>query len=68
MKRILINTGSNVLVVFVKLVITLIMTPVLVHNLGNYDYGIWEIIIAVIGYMGLLDIGMKPAIARFAAK
>ncbi|MEN8129863.1 MAG: oligosaccharide flippase family protein [Pseudomonadota bacterium] len=68
MIRILINTGSNVLLIFVKLVITLIMTPVLVHNLGNYDYGIWEIIIAVIGYMGLLDIGMKPAIARFAAK
>jgi O-antigen/teichoic acid export membrane protein len=44
------------------------MTPVLVHNLGNYDYGVWEILGAVLGYMGLLDIGMKPAISRFAAK
>jgi O-antigen/teichoic acid export membrane protein len=52
----------------VKLVLTFIMTPVLVHNLGNYDYGIWEIMTAVLGYMGLLDMGMKPAISRFAAK
>jgi O-antigen/teichoic acid export membrane protein len=68
MKRILVNTGSNVTVVVVKLVITFVMTPVFVHNLGNYDYGIWEIMTAVLGYMGLLDIGMKPAISRFSAK
>ncbi|HHJ34872.1 MAG TPA: polysaccharide biosynthesis protein, partial [Gammaproteobacteria bacterium] len=67
MKKIVVNTGSNVSVVIVKLVITFIMTPVLVHNLGNYDYGIWEIIAAVIGYMGLLDMGLKPAISRFSA-
>ncbi len=67
-KKILINTGSNVLVMFVKLAMTLIMTPVFVHNLGNYDYGIWQIMTAVLGYMGLLDMGMKPAISRFAAK
>jgi len=43
------------------------MTPVFVRNLGNYDYGIWVIMMAVLGYMGLLDMGMKPAISRFAA-
>ncbi len=52
----------------VKLTITFIMTPVLVHNLGKYDYGLWEMIMAVIGYMGLLDLGTRPAISRFAAK
>jgi len=67
-KKVLVNTGSNVSVMLVKLVIALVMTPVLVRNLGNYDYGIWEILGAVLGYMGLLDIGMKPTISRFAAK
>lgn len=52
----------------VKIVITFVMTPVLVSNLGNHDYGIWEIIAAIIGYMGLLDFGMKPTIVRFASK
>lgn len=62
------NTGSNVLVMAVKLAITFIMTPIFVKNLGNYDYGLWEILGAIVGYMGLLDLGVKPAISRFAAK
>src|SRR5690554_4105446 len=52
----------------VKLVITFVMTPIFVSNLGNYDYGLWEILGAIVGYMGLLDLGIKPAISRFAAK
>ena len=67
-RTLLVNTGSNVLVMVVKLVITFIMTPVFVHNLGKYDYGLWEMIGAVIGYMGMLDLGLRPAISRFAAR
>src|SRR5690606_13289167 len=66
-RTLLVNTGSNVLVMFVKLVITFIMTPVFVNNLGKYDYGLWEMIGAVIGYMGILDLGLRPAISRYAA-
>src|SRR5690606_8329400 len=67
-RTLLVNTGSNVLVMFVKLIITFVMTPVFVHNLGKYDYGLWEMVGAVIGYMGILDLGLRPAISRFAAK
>ncbi|RBP71955.1 oligosaccharide flippase family protein [Marinobacter nauticus] len=67
-RTLLVNTGSNVLVMFVKLAITFIMTPIFVHNLGKYDYGLWEMIGAVIGYMGILDLGLRPAISRYAAK
>src|SRR5690554_8024057 len=52
----------------IKLAITFIMTPIFVRSLGHYDYGLWEILGAIIGYMGLLDLGIKPAISRFAAK
>lgn len=67
-KGILANTGSNVLVLLLKMVLTFIMAPILVHSLGNYDYGLWEMIGAVIGYMGMLDLGIKPAIGRYAAQ
>lgn len=67
-RRILVNSGSNVLVMFVKLALTFIMAPILVSNLGNYDYGLWEMLGAVIGYMGMLDLGIKPAISRFTAQ
>lgn len=67
LKLIIQNTGSNIIVFGSKLVITFIMTPIFVKNLGNYDYGIWEVIGSVLGYMGLLDIGIRPTSSRFAA-
>ena len=67
-RTLLVNTGSNVLVMFVKLAITFVMTPIFVYNLGKYDYGLWEMVGAVIGYMGILDLGLRPAISRFASR
>jgi O-antigen/teichoic acid export membrane protein len=67
-KRLLMNTSSNLILMFVKLVITFIMTPIFIKNLGNYDYGIWGIMASIVGYMGILDLGIKPAIIRFSAK
>jgi len=64
----LVSTGSNLLLMLVKLVLTFIMTPIMVRYLGNYDYGLWEMVMAVIGYMGMLNLGISPAISRFAAK
>lgn len=61
------NTGSNIVIFITKLVIAFIMTPIFIKNLGNYDYGIWEVIGSVIGYMGMLDIGLRPTASRFAA-
>lgn len=59
---------SNILVPVVKIGTTFIMAPVIVKALGNYDYGIWAIVFSVVGYMGLLDMGMQPAIVRYVAK
>jgi len=68
MKRLAFNTASNVITLVIKLSITFIMTPMLIKNLGRYDYGIWEMIGAVIGYMGMLDLGIRPAVSRFASR
>ncbi len=64
----LVNTGSNVMVMLVKLIITFIMTPIFVQNLGKYDYGLWEMVGGIIGYAGMLGFGIRPAVSRFAAK
>jgi O-antigen/teichoic acid export membrane protein len=66
-KRLALNTASNVFTLFLKLGITFIMTPIFIKNMGNHDYGIWEMIGAVIGYMGILDMGIRPATSRFAS-
>ncbi|WP_084201395.1 oligosaccharide flippase family protein [Geobacter pickeringii] len=68
LKKLIINSSSNILTMVVKVVCSFIMTPVIVKALGNYDYGLWEIVFALVGYMGLLDIGMRPAVVRYVAK
>lgn len=68
LKNIIGNSLSNALVPMVKVVITFIMSPLIVRALGNYDYGVWEMVFAVVGYMGLLDLGLMPAIIRSVAR
>ena len=67
-RTVLSNSISNVTLAVVRLAIVLVMAPLIVHALGDYDYGIWEIIMAVVGYMGVLDLGIKPAITRYVAR
>ncbi len=67
-KKLLFNSGSNVALLVLKLGVAFVLTPVIVHALGNHDYGIYEIVFAFIGYMGLLEIGIQPAITRFVAR
>src|SRR5690606_24390875 len=67
-RRLALNTASNVITLFIKLAITFVMTPIFVTNLGRYDYGIWEMVGAIVGYMGILDLGIRPAISRFASR
>lgn len=66
-RKILSSTASNSLALAVSLVVTFVMTPVYIHELGDYDYGIWQVIMSVIGYLGLIDLGLQPTISRFTA-
>jgi O-antigen/teichoic acid export membrane protein len=67
-RKLLKDSFSCVVVPFVKIVITFVMAPLIVHALGNYDYGIWEMVFAIIGYMEFLDLGLMPAIVRNVAR
>ncbi len=62
------NSFSGAIVPVVKIAITFVMSPLIVKALGNYDYGIWEMVFAVVGYMGILDLGLTPAIIRYVAR
>lgn len=67
LKSLAFNTGSNITLFVFKLVLTFLMSPILVRNLGNHDYGVWELIIVSIGYMGILDLGIRPSVSRFTS-
>lgn len=54
------------LVIFVyPVALTIVLTPVILHFIGPEEYGIFALANVFVSFVGLLDIGMGPAIVRF---
>ncbi len=49
-------------------VINFVLSPFVVHSLGDASYGIWVLLGSLVGYLGLLDLGVRAAVTRFIAK
>ncbi len=45
----------------------LFMMPFLIHSLGDRLYGVWIIAGSVLGYYGLMDLGLNSAIQRYVS-
>jgi O-antigen/teichoic acid export membrane protein len=48
--------------------VNLFLSPFIVHTLGNTAYGLWVLLMEVVGYMGLLDLGVRSAVMRYVAR
>jgi O-antigen/teichoic acid export membrane protein len=63
---------KNVIFNWVGMISTMIyaffLTPFVVHNLGDAHYGIWNLIMACVGYMTVLDFGIQSSVNRYIAK
>ncbi len=46
----------------------LVVTPIIVAALGTEQFGIWAVIGSILGFIGLLDLGLGPSLVRFAAE
>ena len=66
-RALILNSASGGLMLLVSIVLSFIMSPFLVHQLGNAGYGFWELILGLVGYLGILDAGVGPAVLRFVA-
>ena len=48
-------------------VVGFLLSPFVVHHLGNTQYGIWTLLGSMVGYLGLLDLGVRVAVTRYVA-
>ncbi len=67
-KRIAQNVLSNWLALAITTVVGFFLSPFVVHHLGNLTYGVWVIIMSLVSYMNLLDLGLRGAVTRFVSK
>jgi O-antigen/teichoic acid export membrane protein len=59
------NIGSNWALLVVNVGATYLLTPYIIHTLGNSGYGTWTLITAISGYIGLLALGVPMASVRY---
>jgi O-antigen/teichoic acid export membrane protein len=66
--RVLRNILTNYLRFFSAGVIGFVLTPLMVHALGDGGYGLWVTIFSLTGYFGLIDQGIRPSLVRYVSR
>src|SRR5438552_10617850 len=62
------NAFSSMAGTILSLAIGLFTFPFIVHRVGPTSYGIWMLALSVVGYLGLLDIGLGPTLIKRTAE
>ena len=62
------NIFSSGVSLGVRILLVFLVNPFIIHTLGNDRYGIWVLIVSIVNYMTILDLGLKQALIRFIAK
>lgn len=52
----------------ISILVSLLYTPIVIKNLGQQQYGLYNIAASVVGYLSLLNFGLGSAVVRFVTK
>jgi len=63
-KQLLSSTVFKLLERFTFIVISLLLTPFLINNLGVDGYGFWLLVLSILGWFNVIDLGFPAAIQR----
>lgn len=61
------NTLAQSLFYFLSTILSVVLAPIMLAQLGLTIYGVWTVIGAVVMYAALLDAGIARSLARFVA-
>src|SRR6266702_2261189 len=45
-----------------------LLTPYVLHHLGDEPFGLWVLVVTIVGYYGLFDAGVRSSILRYASR
>lgn len=62
------NIISNWAGFFVHALVTLFLTPYVLHQLGDTRYGVWALVISITGYYGILDLGLRSGLTQYITR
>jgi O-antigen/teichoic acid export membrane protein len=67
-KRFAFNVTMNWIAMSVGMVVPFFLMPIVTHSLGKVQYGVWILAVSTVGYLGLLDLGLRSAVIRYVSK
>lgn len=62
------GAGVRVAANFAQMAVALGLTPYVFESLGEHHYGVWVVVSAMLGFYGILDLGVSSAVARFSSR
>ena len=62
------TSGLNLVDYAVRFGTVLIISPFLIRHLGKDTYGFWVVMVSVIGYLDLLDLGLSQTALRYLSR
>lgn len=51
-----------------QILVSLIYTPIMLHLLGQSEYGLYQLVYSVVSYLGLLNLGFASSYLRFYSR
>jgi len=67
-RQILKNVGSTWFSLGCDVFVGLLLSPIILHWLGDTAFGIWVLIFSITGYYGLFDLGIRSSVVRYVSK
>jgi O-antigen/teichoic acid export membrane protein len=65
---VLANTATNYLRQIINVGAFFVITPMIARRLGNDAFGLWSVLQATVGLLGLLDFGFATSVVKFVAE
>ena len=59
------NLAANWMGHGANLVVMFLLSPFVVHTLGDAAYGVWSLLTVLTGYLGLIDLGVRGSTGRY---
>ncbi len=60
--------ASSWLAVLANAIVGFLLTPYVLHHLGDVEFGLYTLVTTLTGYYGLFDLGVRSAILRFVSR
>ncbi len=66
--RLVRSVAANWIGFAAQVIAAFLISPVLVHGLGDRRYGIWSLVESVLAYLMLFDLGVAASVVRYVAR